>query len=258
MCGRVCVVSNGDSHTESKEMRTVTTGVPQIPKPYVCMLQSRSKASAADELATLSTLFFAEVAPRRETLPPAFAQGWLDVDEEEEEEEEEEELIVGDWGPRTPRRGKNGSPQMPRARTPLRRGRVPPARERAPTKQQQLASAASATDEHFLAMCGALFRQIDTDGDGQLTKKEIKKGLDSIKSGFGLATKARSVFKIADVDSSRLIDKVEFFKYMAEAVGRTPTPTLVKVTFEHAVRPSLKAFDSPKRLPTQAPVPASR
>eukprot|EP01050_Picozoa_sp_SAG11_P009148 SAG11_NODE_843_length_6892_cov_31.379803_3_plen_827_part_00 len=66
----------------------------------------------------------------------------------------------------------------------------------------------------FRDMCSALFKQIDIDGNGVLTKKEMKKGMDAIKSGFGLSLKAKDVLKAADMDGDQLIDAKEFYQFM--------------------------------------------
>eukprot|EP01050_Picozoa_sp_SAG11_P008898 SAG11_NODE_806_length_7093_cov_1.965379_2_plen_262_part_00 len=80
----------------------------------------------------------------------------------------------------------------------------------------------------FREMCDALFDQIDGDSDGQLTKKEIKKGLTSIKSGFGLSVNAKDLFKAADEDGDGRLDKSEFYEYM-----RSKLPEHAADAFRH-------------------------
>ena len=62
--------------------------------------------------------------------------------------------------------------------------------------------------------CDALFLDIDKDGDGQLTKEEIKAGIAAIKSSTGLAQSAKKIWKAADADASNSVDADEFFAFM--------------------------------------------
>ena len=64
------------------------------------------------------------------------------------------------------------------------------------------------------AECDALFQQLDKNGDGQLTKSEIKKGLSQIQTATGLAKSAKQVWKDADADGSKAVDREEFFEFM--------------------------------------------
>eukprot|EP01051_Picozoa_sp_SAG22_P002530 SAG22_NODE_114_length_19318_cov_13.809980_4_plen_305_part_00 len=75
------------------------------------------------------------------------------------------------------------------------------------------------------AECDALFKLIDKDGDGGLTRREIKKGLKDINKhgkAHGLSGKlvksAKQVFDVADDDGSKRIDEDEFYEFMASAV----------------------------------------
>eukprot|EP01052_Picozoa_sp_SAG31_P019478 SAG31_NODE_1421_length_8423_cov_2.477054_5_plen_317_part_00 len=66
--------------------------------------------------------------------------------------------------------------------------------------------------------CDALFMDIDKNGDGQLTKEEIKVGLAAIKSATGLAKSAKNIWKEADADASSSVDQDEFFAFMQSAM----------------------------------------
>ena len=66
----------------------------------------------------------------------------------------------------------------------------------------------------FRAECDELFRRIDKDGDGRLTKKEIKSGLAAIQAQTGLVQAAKDVWKAADTDGSKAVDPDEFFAFV--------------------------------------------
>ena len=80
--------------------------------------------------------------------------------------------------------------------------------------------AADVRDE-FRAECDALFRRIDKDGDGRLTKKEIKSGLAAIQAQTGLIRSAKEVWKAADADGSKSVDRAEFFEFMSSHQVKT-------------------------------------
>ena len=73
----------------------------------------------------------------------------------------------------------------------------------------------------FRAECDALFRRIDKDGDGRLTKKEIKSGLAAIQAQTGLIRSAKEVWKAADADGSKSVDRAEFFEFMSSHQVKT-------------------------------------
>ena len=52
------------------------------------------------------------------------------------------------------------------------------------------------------AECDALFRSIDVNGDGLLTEKEIKGGVDAIKAVGGLSQSAKKIWKAAELSFS--------------------------------------------------------
>ena len=53
------------------------------------------------------------------------------------------------------------------------------------------------------AACDALFDQLDADGDGELTLKEIKAGVKALKAKTGVAWTAKFILKSADVDHDK-------------------------------------------------------
>lgn len=81
------------------------------------------------------------------------------------------------------------------------------------------------TGDPFRASCDTLFRQIDADGDGRLTKKELKQGIDAIKSSTGLEHTAKQIFKSADTDGGGNLDADEFHEFMIEAVASSRAAT---------------------------------
>ena len=69
------------------------------------------------------------------------------------------------------------------------------------------------------AACDDLFAAIDRNGDGQLSRKEIKRGLGMINDAAGIVQSAKEVFKHADNDDSTSIDAAEFYDYMQRAAA---------------------------------------
>ena len=92
-----------------------------------------------------------------------------------------------------------GTASMPVAETPV---------------AKEEATAVSEERMVFRAECDALFQQTDKNGDGRLTKKEIKVGLTAIKAKTGLVQTAKDVWKAADADGSKAVDRDEFFAFM--------------------------------------------
>jgi Ca2+-binding EF-hand superfamily protein len=90
-----------------------------------------------------------------------------------------------------------------------------------------------------------LFDMIDKDGDGQLTQKEIKKGLRQIKAATGLAEKAKAIFKAADASGDKKIDIEEFFTYMRKVVDREMLARRIRA--KPASTP-VKKKDGPKKV----------
>ena len=65
--------------------------------------------------------------------------------------------------------------------------------------------------------CDALFVQIDADGNGQLSLKEVKAGIKVIKSTSSLTRSAKNIFGAADASSDKMLDADEFYEYMSDA-----------------------------------------
>ena len=91
----------------------------------------------------------------------------------------------------------------------------------------------------FRDQCDELFRQIDQDGDGQLSKKEISKGIEHIKTGFGLAIKAKAIFKAADSDGDKMLDADEFHGFMRNELGEQ----FLEQQFQHLVGSAKAVID---------------
>ena len=81
-------------------------------------------------------------------------------------------------------------------------------------REAETVAVAIAAGNISLEESDTLFEMIDIDGDGQLTQKEIKKGLGQIKASTGLAKKAKDIFQAADASGDKKIDSAEFFTYM--------------------------------------------
>jgi Ca2+-binding EF-hand superfamily protein len=77
-------------------------------------------------------------------------------------------------------------------------------------------------DEFFAFMSTAqerkasnqLFRQLDRNGDGLLTRREIKKGLAALEEQSGIIMKAKAVMDEADLTGGGKLDRNEFFKFV--------------------------------------------
>eukprot|EP01051_Picozoa_sp_SAG22_P000377 SAG22_NODE_9_length_35992_cov_37.278104_16_plen_419_part_00 len=93
-----------------------------------------------------------------------------------------------------------------------------------PANQMAAAEAPAAPgpddEEAFRKECAALFARLDTDENGVLSKKEIKKGIKAINESGGMHAKAQSVWKAADTNSSRTVDADEFHAYMKASFAR--------------------------------------
>eukprot|EP01050_Picozoa_sp_SAG11_P006584 SAG11_NODE_516_length_8817_cov_2.360977_4_plen_480_part_00 len=117
--------------------------------------------------------------------------------------------------------------------------------------------------DSFREQCDALFTQIDISGDGKLSKKELKKGLDAIRSSTALALTAKQIFKTAkifktaDTDRSNLLDVDEFYQFMRNAVPETAQGTkgdLVEVP-ENENGLGSQCNSEPEREPEPEPGP---
>ena len=62
------------------------------------------------------------------------------------------------------------------------------------------------------AECDALFREIDSNGDGMLSRREIKEGVEAIRASTGLRESAKKIWRAADEDDSNNVDADEFFR----------------------------------------------
>ena len=83
-----------------------------------------------------------------------------------------------------------------------------------------------------------LFEQIDRNGDGRLTKKEIKKGLALISQSTGVVQSARLIFDAMDGDGSDSIDVEEFCEFMSAAAA-SPAELFAKIDRNGATLPFL-------------------
>ena len=80
--------------------------------------------------------------------------------------------------------------------------------------------------------------QIDRNGDGRLTKKEIKKGLALISQSTGVVQSARLIFDAMDGDGSDSIDVEEFCEFMSAAAA-SPAELFAKIDRNGATLPFL-------------------
>lgn len=60
----------------------------------------------------------------------------------------------------------------------------------------------------------ALFAKLDANSDGQLSYREIRKGLSNIKESTGLVQTAQQILSGADVDNDSRVDAAEFYFYL--------------------------------------------
>ena len=74
--------------------------------------------------------------------------------------------------------------------------------------------------------CDALFVQIDADGNGQLSLKEVKAGIKVIKSTSSLTRSAKKIFGAADASSDKMLDADEFYEYMSDATEALVDPNI--------------------------------
>jgi Ca2+-binding EF-hand superfamily protein len=78
--------------------------------------------------------------------------------------------------------------------------------------------AVSSSFEDKRASSDALFRRLDIDDDGRLTKAEIKNGLAKIRAATGMELKLKQIWDSAEVDGDQFIDADEFFAYMGAKI----------------------------------------
>jgi hypothetical protein len=71
----------------------------------------------------------------------------------------------------------------------------------------------------FREQCEALFRDLDTDGDGVLSVAEIQAGIAKIERGTGLARDARKLFKEADADRDGRMTADELHAFLRREMG---------------------------------------
>ena len=85
--------------------------------------------------------------------------------------------------------------------------------------------------KHARAESDTLFAKLDRDGDGTLTRKEIKKGLKDLQAGSGLnfqGKKAKQIFMCIDDDGGGQVDADEFFYFIQSAPERAASDKLFK------------------------------
>ena len=85
----------------------------------------------------------------------------------------------------------------------------------------------------------ALFAKLDANSDGQLSYREIRKGLSNIKESTGLVQTAQQILSGADVDNDSRVDAAEFYFCIARHFRVPP---------RHVASPALRILSAQAHL----------